>query len=60
MHPDIAGKRPALAELCQRFGAQRLEPFGSAVRDGHFDPARSDIDFLVSSGKTAASISQRW
>jgi predicted nucleotidyltransferase len=48
MHPDFADKLPALASLCRRFGVRRLELFGSAAGDGTgFDPARSDIDFLV-------------
>jgi predicted nucleotidyltransferase len=37
---------PALAELCRRFGVRRLDLFGSAAT-GHFDPVRSDLDFLV-------------
>jgi len=36
----------ALAELCRRFHVRTLDVFGSAV-SGRFDPARSDIDFLV-------------
>jgi len=32
--------------LCQRFGVQRLDVFGSAAT-GSFDPATSDIDFIV-------------
>lgn len=32
--------------LCEEFGVVRLEIFGSAA-DDTFDPARSDIDFLV-------------
>lgn len=49
MHADITDKLPALAALCQRFGVQRLELFGSGAGDdtSRFDPARSDIDFLV-------------
>jgi uncharacterized protein len=43
---DIALHREELRELCRRFGVRRLDVFGSAVR-GDFDPARSDIDFLV-------------
>ncbi|MBI5719991.1 MAG: nucleotidyltransferase domain-containing protein [Burkholderiales bacterium] len=46
MLPDIESHRPALAELCRRFAVRRLELFGSAAR-GDFDPARSDLDFLV-------------
>ncbi|MDX1571881.1 MAG: nucleotidyltransferase domain-containing protein [Xanthomonadales bacterium] len=30
-----------------RHGIVRLDVFGSAMRDGDFDPARSDADFLV-------------
>ena len=47
MHRDIAERRLKLAELCQRYGAIRLEVFGSAARGDDFDPARSDADFLV-------------
>ena len=42
----IEQHRPAVADLCRRFGVQSLEVFGSAA-DGNFDPAHSDIDFLV-------------
>ena len=35
-----------IAELCRRHGVKRLELFGSAARDD-FDPARSDVDFMV-------------
>jgi uncharacterized protein with HEPN domain/predicted nucleotidyltransferase len=37
---------PAIAELCRRFGVRRLDLFGSAAT-GRFDPARSDLDFVV-------------
>ena len=37
---------PALRALCRRFGVRRLDLFGSAAT-GRFDPARSDLDFLV-------------
>ncbi len=36
----------ALPALCRRFCVRRLDLFGSAA-DGRFDPARSDLDFLV-------------
>ncbi|NNN21244.1 MAG: hypothetical protein HKL80_04495 [Acidimicrobiales bacterium] len=39
-------KRSAIIELCLRFGVKNLAVFGSATTDD-FDPARSDIDFLV-------------
>ncbi len=36
----------AVAELCRRFQVQRLSVFGSALT-ADFDPATSDVDFLV-------------
>jgi uncharacterized protein len=47
MIADIAQHREELQDLCRRFGVRRLEVFGSAARHADFDPARSDIDFLV-------------
>jgi predicted nucleotidyltransferase len=47
MQPDIAEKREALADLCRRYGVERLEVFGSAARGTDFDRDRSDADFLV-------------
>jgi predicted nucleotidyltransferase len=44
--PFIHEKLPAISALCQRFGARRLELFGSAAK-GTFVPATSDLDFLV-------------
>lgn len=38
--------RESLRQLCERYAVARLEVFGSAAR-GDFDPARSDLDFLV-------------
>src|SRR5437879_3362980 len=46
MLPMIAERRSVIAALCRRFHVQRLDVFGSAAR-GDFDPARSDLDFLV-------------
>ncbi len=36
-----------LALLCERFGVRSLDLFGSAARGEDFDPARSDLDILV-------------
>ena len=47
MIADIALHRDELGQLCRRFGVRRLEVFGSAAREANFDPARSDVDFLV-------------
>ncbi len=46
MNKIILEKQPQLIELCKKFHAQRLEVFGSVTRDD-FDPATSDLDFLV-------------
>ena len=46
MHPIIESLSPELAELCRRFHVRRLDLFGSATTDW-FDPATSDLDFLV-------------
>ena len=47
MLPLIEAQRAEIAELCRQFHVRRLEAFGSAARGVDFDPARSDIDFLV-------------
>ncbi|MCX7154334.1 MAG: nucleotidyltransferase domain-containing protein [Proteobacteria bacterium] len=38
--------RPAVNDLCRRTHVRRLDAFGSVVR-GDFNPATSDLDFLV-------------
>jgi predicted nucleotidyltransferase len=43
---DIDARRGEIARLCAQFAVRRLELFGSASA-GAFDPARSDLDFLV-------------
>lgn len=43
---EIDARRTEIARLCAKFGVRRLELFGSAAR-GAFDPACSDLDFLV-------------
>ncbi len=47
MHADIASRRAALIDICRRYDVAQLEVFGSAAREGDFDPDRSDADFLV-------------
>ena len=42
----LQAKLEPLRELCERYGVERLELFGSAAR-GEFDPAKSDLDFIV-------------
>jgi uncharacterized protein len=44
---DLIDQRQAeLADLCRKYRVRTLEVFGSAA-DGTFDPATSDLDFLV-------------
>lgn len=38
----------ALPGVCRRFHVRRLDLFGSAATGRDFDPARSDLDILVS------------
>lgn len=46
MNPLIERHREAIRALAREYGVARLEVFGSACTPD-FDPARSDIDFLV-------------
>jgi predicted nucleotidyltransferase len=39
--------RQEIEHLCERFGVSRLDVFGSAAAGNRFDPASSDLDFLV-------------
>lgn len=43
----IAANRDRITALCRNHHIRRLELFGSAARGTGFDPARSDLDFLV-------------
>jgi len=36
----------AIGRACEQYGVERLRVFGSALTD-QFDPATSDVDFLV-------------
>lgn len=47
MHALIEQRRAAIADICRRFAAQRLEVFGSAARADDFNLNTSDADFLV-------------
>jgi uncharacterized protein len=43
----IEMRRGEIAELCGRFHVNSLDVFGSAARGSDFDPAKSDVDLLV-------------
>jgi predicted nucleotidyltransferase len=45
--PLIEMRRNDIADICRRFHVSRLDVFGSAARGSDFDPARSDVDLLV-------------
>lgn len=47
VHATVDQKRVALRDLCRRYSVARLDVFGSAARGVDFDPAASDVDFLV-------------
>jgi uncharacterized protein len=49
----VEKNRNELAELCRRFNVERLELFGSAAT-GSFQPASSDLDFIVRFSSTPA------
>ncbi len=44
--PLLIDRLESLRHLCDRYGVDRLEVFGSAAK-GLFDPASSDLDFVV-------------
>jgi predicted nucleotidyltransferase len=36
-----------IRQICSKYRVKRLELFGSAASESHFDPRKSDLDFLV-------------
>lgn len=46
MIPLIEDNREAIVALCKTYGVRKLALFGSAAR-GDFNPATSDVDFLL-------------
>lgn len=55
----VAGRIEELSALCRRFGIQRLDLFGSAVR-GTFDREASDLDFIVDLGDCEPHVADRF
>lgn len=47
MHPLVSTQLEAIRALCIKHQVLRLDLFGSAVDASVFDPAKSDVDFLV-------------
>ncbi|MGE3796776.1 MAG: nucleotidyltransferase family protein [Thermomicrobiales bacterium] len=50
IHPLVEKHLDEIVELCKEFGVARLELFGSSVTDD-FEPASSDVDFLIEYGE---------
>ncbi len=49
MIPAVEDKKAEVAKLCEKYGVEKLDLFGSASGTGDgFDPDRSDLDFVVS------------
>lgn len=42
----VEDRKVEVAAICQRYGVERLDLFGSAAGEG-FDLGRSDLDFVV-------------
>lgn len=55
----VEDNKPAIVDLCRRFGIRRLDLFGSAAT-GTFDPMHSDIDFVVDLGPYDDAIADRY
>ena len=48
-----------IAAICRQYGVRYLYVFGSAVH-GTFDPATSDLDFMVDLGEYEPEIARRY
>lgn len=54
---ELTDRQQQLAALCRAHGVQRLDAFGSAVRND-FNSAGSDIDLIVRFGPSPAHMDQ--
>jgi len=59
MIPIIDDNRDAIAALCRQYGVRRLAVFGSAVK-GTFDPATSDLDFVLEFADHGPGVASRF
>ncbi len=55
----IEDNRQAIEDLCRQYGVRKLAVFGSAAK-GTFDPATSDLDFVVDLGEYEKGVSRRF
>lgn len=59
MIPLLEDNREAIVALCKTYGVRKLAVFGSAAR-GDFDPARSDVDFVLEFADYGPGVSNRF
>lgn len=50
---------PSISTLCQSYGVEKLDVFGSAAT-GAFDPERSDIDLIVTFADESPGLARRF
>jgi predicted nucleotidyltransferase len=55
----IEDNRQAIEDLCRQYGVKRLAVFGSAAK-GTFDPATSDLDFVVEMADYGPGVAMRF
>lgn len=60
MIPLIEKNRGAVEQLCRRYRVRRLDLFGSATTPDEFNPATSDLDFIVEFSDTSAGLARRF
>lgn len=59
MIPLIAENKDAIVALCRTYGIRKLDLVGSAAT-GTFDPASSDIDFVIDLGEYDQTVAERY
>lgn len=59
MPPIITSHMDEIRAICQRYGVETLYVFGSAA-NGTFDPATSDLDFMVDLGAYGNDVAARY
>jgi len=59
MIPLVKDNQDAIIALCKQYGVRKLSLFGSAAT-GNFDPATSDLDFLIDFSDYGAGVGRRF
>jgi hypothetical protein len=60
MIPLIDQHRSEIERLCRESHVRRLDLFGSAATAVRFNPATSDLDFIVEFSDTSAGLARRY